>query len=47
MSIAQGFALACGGQFDIDIDGDMFKAIVTFPIVTVNADENTAVTADE
>ncbi len=47
LSIAQGFALACGGQFDIDIDGDMFKAIVTFPIVTVDTDENAAVTADE
>lgn len=34
LSIAQGFALACGGKLDIDIDGDMFKAIVTFPVVS-------------
>lgn len=47
LSIAQGFALACGGQFDIDIDGDMFKAIVTFPMVSVDAEDKTAVTADE
>ncbi len=32
LSIAQGFTLACGGKFDIDIDGDMFKAIVSFPL---------------
>jgi signal transduction histidine kinase len=32
LSIAQGFALACGGKFDIEIDGDMFKAIVSFPL---------------
>lgn len=32
LSIAQGFALACGGKLDVDIDGDMFKAIVTFPL---------------
>ncbi len=32
LSIAQGFTLACGGQFDIEIDGDMFKSIVTFPL---------------
>ena len=31
LSIAQGFTIACGGQFDIDIDGDMFKAMITFP----------------
>ncbi|MGN0701311.1 MAG: ATP-binding protein, partial [Oscillospiraceae bacterium] len=32
LSIAQGFAMACGGKLEIQIDGDMFKAIVTFPI---------------
>lgn len=32
LSIAQGFALACGGDFKIEIDGDMFKAIISFPL---------------
>lgn len=33
LSIAQGFTIACGGTFDIDIDGDQFNAIIVFPIV--------------
>lgn len=37
LSIAQGFTLACGGDFNIDIDGDMFKAIVSFPLLAENA----------
>ncbi len=32
LSIAQGFTIACGGKFDIDIDGDMFKVMITFPL---------------
>lgn len=32
LSIAQGFALACGGELKIEIDGDMFKAEVRFPL---------------
>lgn len=32
LSIAQGFTIACGGAFDIDLDGDMFKTIITFPL---------------
>ncbi len=32
LSIAQGFTLACGGKFGIEIDGDMFKATVSFPL---------------
>lgn len=58
LSIAQGFALACGGSFDVDIDGDMFKAILSFPLsvnqepapkaVTVQpAQSAETVTADE
>ena len=31
LSIAQGFTIACGA-FDIDLDGDMFKTIITFPL---------------
>ncbi|MBQ9948500.1 MAG: HAMP domain-containing histidine kinase [Oscillospiraceae bacterium] len=46
LSIAQGFTLACGGQFDIDIDGDMFKAIISFPVAVVKT-EKEAVTANE
>lgn len=32
LSIAQGFALACGGELKIDIDGDLFRAAVSFPL---------------
>ena len=32
LSIAQGLTIACGGEFDIDIDGDLFKAVMRFPI---------------
>lgn len=46
LSIAQGFTLACGGQFDIDIDGDMFKAIVSFPVAAVSTELTETVTAD-
>ena len=42
LSIAQGFTLACGGTFALDIDGDMFKDILTFPVAqeTEKAAEN-------
>lgn len=33
LSIAQGFTIACGGTFDIDINGDQFNAMMTFPII--------------
>lgn len=33
LSIAQGFTLACGGEFGIEIDGDMFKATISFPLL--------------
>lgn len=32
LSIAQGFTLACGGKFNVDIDGDMFKVTLEFPL---------------
>ena len=48
LSIAQGFTIACGGAFDIDIDGDMFKVRMTFPLAAPAeiTEEKTAVTAD-
>lgn len=33
LSIAQGFTIACGGTFDIDINGDQFNAMITFPVL--------------
>ncbi len=39
LSIAQGFTIACGGQFDIDIDGDMFKVIIKFHIAAPDPEE--------
>jgi len=38
LSIAQGFTLACGGKFGIEIDGDMFKATVSFPLCETSED---------
>lgn len=32
LAIAKSFSEACGGQLDIVIDGDMFKAIITYPV---------------
>lgn len=48
LSIAQGFTIACGGAFDIDIDGDMFKVRMAFPLAehVEIKEEKTAVTAD-
>ena len=31
LAIAKSYTEICGGTFDIVIDGDMFKAILTFP----------------
>lgn len=31
LSIAKGFTEACGGRFDLTIDGDLFKVTVEFP----------------
>ena len=30
LSIAQGLTIACGGSFDIEVDGDLFKAVLSF-----------------
>lgn len=45
LSIAQGFTLACGGTFNVDIDGDMFKVTLVFPIAppTENTEEKAAI----
>lgn len=32
LAIAKSFSEACGGQLDIVIDGDMFKALITYPL---------------
>lgn len=32
LSIAEGFTRACGGKFEIGIDGDQFKVQITFPL---------------
>lgn len=32
LSIAQGFTIACGGTFNLEVDGDQFKVILTFQI---------------
>ncbi len=39
LSIAKSFTEACGGRFDIVLDGDMFKASVTMPITEKNEPE--------
>ena len=34
LSIAKEFTAACGGTFNIKIDGDQFNVIISFPIET-------------
>jgi signal transduction histidine kinase len=38
LSIAKSFTESCGGQFEVAVDGDVFKAIVKFPIGTEKRD---------
>ena len=33
LSIAKSFTEACGGRFDIELDGDMFKAVMAMPLI--------------
>lgn len=52
LSIAKSFTQVCGGRFDIIIDGDVFKAAVTFhkretSDKTTNTDIEPIITADE
>jgi len=37
LAIAKSFTQVCGGEFDIVIDGDMFKAILKFNLIGENA----------
>ena len=30
LAIAKGYAEACGGKFDVIIDGDLFKVVICF-----------------
>ncbi len=39
LSIAKSFTEACGGGFEIELDGDMFKAIMTMPIINKEKNE--------
>lgn len=41
LSIAQGFTQACGGKFDLIIDGDQFKVIIAFPIQQASPETET------
>lgn len=41
LSISKSFTEACGGIFNIEIDGDMFKAIVEMPIIQEDMAEKT------
>lgn len=41
LSISKRFTEACGGIFNIEIDGDMFKAIVEMPIIQEDTAEKT------
>ena len=33
LSIAESFTNNCGGNFEVEIDGDVFKVILTFPVI--------------
>ena len=39
LAIAKSFAEAQGGKFRVEVDGDLFKAILEFPLTDI-ADEN-------
>lgn len=49
LSIAESFTKVCGGDFSIEIDGDMFKTAIGFPRVKKGSvlTENTPVSTDE
>ncbi len=49
LSIAESFTKVCGGNFMIEIDGDMFKTAIGFPRVIKGTDltENTPLSAEE
>ena len=36
LAIAKSFSEACGGHLDIIIDGDMFKAVISYPLYWEN-----------
>ena len=40
LSIVRSFTEACGGEFSVDTDADMFVAIVRFPVVERPAEES-------
>ena len=47
LSISKSFTEACGGTFNIEIDGDMFKAIVEMPIIQEDSAEKAEKTVDK
>ena len=42
LSIAKSFTEACGGRFEIEIDGDVFNAVVSFDKIVDDISEGTA-----
>lgn len=46
LSIAESFTKVCGGEFSIEIDGDMFKTAISFPRIQMST-ELTEITPDE
>ncbi len=36
LSIADSFAKVCGGEMKVEIDGDLFKIILSFPVISKN-----------
>lgn len=47
LSIAKSFTEACGGEFVIELDGDMFKTIVSMPIMEEEETEKTEESAED
>lgn len=41
LSIAKSFTEACGGRFGVSIDGDVFIAELTLPLITVDQNQQT------
>lgn len=47
LSIAKNLTVLMGGQFDISVDGDLFKATITLPLYSEAKEEPESETEEE
>ena len=41
LAIAKSYVTACGGSLKVDVDGDLFKVTITFPLYGIEPAGNT------